>query len=65
MDEIQYKTLCRWFVASKHVFCPCTWDKKCDVNCPHGAPVMSGVCIWCNNKYEEIYQEFKKDECKG
>lgn len=47
-------TLAIWHRSSKHIFCPCNEQKRCKNTCPHGLPIMSGVCEWCINKFNEI-----------
>ncbi len=51
------KALAQWYKSSKHVFCPCNEIDKCKSTCPHGQPVMSGVCEWCINKFNEIEKD--------
>jgi len=51
------KVLSDWHRASKHLDCPCNEEERCVHTCPHGLMIMSGVCIWCIEKFEEMEKE--------
>lgn len=50
----------KWHRSSKHVFCPCNREEACKSTCPHGNSFMSGVCMWCINKFSEMEAELNK-----
>lgn len=51
--------LARWRESSKHSSCTCSTESRCTTSCPHGEKYMSGVCIYCISKYNEIEIELE------
>jgi hypothetical protein len=48
------KALAKWRQSSKHLQCPCSEINQCTKSCPHGRAYMSGICIWCAEKFREM-----------
>ncbi len=52
----------RFLSISKHPFCPCTEDTRCRNSCPHGLPIMSGSCEFCNTAWDALLTEHLSGE---